>query len=237
VVFLFFHHFSLKEDVMKKFMGLVVVAVAIAMVGCSQSPVSSVSSPAVSLGSVDVVLNLGKTGMAKTSSVTPLSLDSVVMNLTATGETPIHSVTPVSGNAQTVVAKSFDLAPKTWSLTVTTYAMRYYPSGMPGMPGYSSPQIVHQGSTSFTVAAGSNPAVNLSISSQYSMLLIMVSPVPDSCNQVALYSGDSLVRAYSPWADTSFTVGSLSNTDTVKMIYNWLYVQSFSQYVQIACKG
>jgi hypothetical protein len=220
-------------------LGVCVFALLLAA-SCSKNQSSPVSlnNSGESTGKVQVVLNLGKVGLDKTASTTPLNLDSATMDLTATGEVPIHAVIPISGHSQTVISQSFDLAPKPWSLNVRTYATRYYSSGMPGMPGVSGyPTVVHQGQTNFTVDKGTNPPVSMSINSQYSMLLLRISPVPDSSNQITLYSGDSLVRAYSVLADTTFPVKSIANSDTVKLIYNWLGVQNYSQYIQAAIKG
>jgi len=213
---------------------LVVGVFALYLVGCSGGKMASPtsSSPSTS-GNVQVVLNLGKVGLAKTASVTPINLDSCVMSLSATGEVPVHVVIPLSGNGQTVVSQTFNLAPKVWSLTVSTYAMHYYS----GMMGYGYPQVIHQGMTNFTVVAGTNPTVSLSISSQYSMLLLRISPVPDSCNEVTLYSGDSLNGMYSSLADTTFGVGIIKNADTVKILYDWLNVSTYSQHFQATVRG
>ncbi len=220
---------------MKRFAGLFFVAVIVAsMAGCSKSSPTAANDSGAK-GDVLLSINLGKVGaLMKQAQETAISLDSLTMDLTATGEPSVHRVFPLSGNDQQTVNLDIELAAnKQWTLQATTYALR--PS-CPTCTNYYS-QIIHQGSTSFNVAEGTNPPVNLTISALYSMLRVRINPIPDSATEISLYQGNDFSQLYSLWADTTFSRVSRPLTDTARIEYDWLNVQSFSQYIQVVIKG
>ncbi|MDD4902385.1 MAG: hypothetical protein PHE24_04575 [Patescibacteria group bacterium] len=222
---------------MKRLMSVLAVSVFVAgMIGCSnnRSPVSNNASGAK--GNVELSIKMGKVGaLAKMAKTAEINLDSLTLDLTATGEVPIHSVTLISGHDQQIVTKNFELAAnKNWTVQARTYATEPNP-GCPQCP----PNIrqIHNGSTSFDVAEGNSDPVNLTINAQYSMLVTRINPIPDSCNRITLYQGSDMNQLWNMWADTNFAIEQRAATDTAKLRYDWLYVQSYSQNIQVVIRG
>ncbi len=208
---------------------------------CSNQKMSPVSvNPAGGSGVAAITIDLGAVGLAKQAKAATINLDSMTFDLTATGETPIHRVFPLSGHGQQIVNSTFSFDPRQWSLLVKTYATHLVVNySCPMCGNFLQTRVVHQGSTSFTVTAGDTAKVNMAVSSQYSMLLVWVNPIPDSCNDVTLYSGDSLNAANSmtELCDSSFSVGSMGPSDTIKLHDDYLNVQMQKQSVQAIIRG
>jgi hypothetical protein len=212
------------------------------LLSCSgkSSPLSANSGGGTGMGTLALSIDLGSVGLAKKTETAAINLDSLTLDFSATGETPIHRVYPLSGNGQQIVSNSFSFDPRLWSLTVKTYCTQMAKSfTCPMCQPFAQTRIVHQGSTSFNVVAGDTATVNMAVSAQYSMLLLRVNSIPDSVNDAALYSGDSLNMANSmnELADTSFPVGSMGLNDTAKLHYDWLNVMSVRQSVQVVLHG
>jgi hypothetical protein len=233
--------------------------------GCSNKamPLSANSGNSNSAtGYVRVTVKLGAIGLAKAQSKKDIDLDSLTMDLSATGEVPVHLMIPISGSGEQTVSQPFSLAPKTWTLSVNTYAMG------PSMfcPPCIAPTVIHTGQTSFTVVLGDTSSVNMSVSSEYSMLLVRISGISDSANEVALFrfTGNppqfGIPYPTSTWyyqwgdfgyssltyglADTTFAIGSVTAQDTIKLRYDWLPVRDTSmngwpppQGIQVVISG
>ncbi len=207
--------------------------------GCSNKsmPLSANSGNSNSAtGFVRVNVKLGAVGLAKAAQAKDINLDSLTMDLTATGEVPIHVMIPISGSGSQTVSEPFSLAPKNWMIQVNTYATQkyQYETNCPSCTS-SVVQRVHNGSTNFSVVMGDTSSVNMSVNSDYSMLLVRISGISDSANEVSLYqfNGDSVdvpypAYSYNLFADTTFPIGSVTAQDTVKLRYDWLPVRAYN---------
>jgi hypothetical protein len=196
---------------------------AVSFFGCAQAPTAYSASGDNQTGQVQLLVKLGKVGsLAKTAEI---SLDSLVLVFFASGEADVRRNIPISGHEQQTVNLTVELAAnKSWTVSASTY---------------DNWSVIHSGSANFNVVEGSNPAVSLALSANYSMLMVRISPLPDSATYVALSSGSELGNFW-PIDDTTFSKGPKLATDTAKLFYDFFPVNngmSSSQDNQVAIRG
>lgn len=144
-------------------------------------------------GQSRVSVKLGKVGALR--SIAELELASLTLTLSANGEDDIVDVVALSGNAQQVYNTSFsDMATlKEWTLTAQTLDL----DGV----------VIHQGTSTFTIPAGGEATVNLTLDAVYSMLRANFFPIRDSVTRCELLLDgvrvdDSLFAAQTIVGDT-----------------------------------
>ena len=220
----------MKGFTLNSFVAIFVVAMLFSCVmDSAQGPVSPEGS---AVGEVQVTLNLGKVGgLAKSATI---DLDSLAMTFMAAGEVTVRRTVILSGYAQQVVNQTVALtANKNWTLQIQTYDWVEDPT----MPGMFRNMVVHSGNTSFDVVEGANPTVSLSVNAKYSMLVVRINPLPDSSTFVGLYQGTDISMLYQRYDDTTYTKKVQSETDSVKLYYDWLEVNGMSYDIQVIIRG
>lgn len=186
-----------------------IVSIIIAFSSCLRegSESSSVSSlarvPPGLAGSANVTIQIGKIGtLSKSATSTPMTLCSLYVALTASGETPVNWVTPISGTELITVSRTFTgLAAKPTFLFAETRDTRNV--------------LIHSSSTSFTIVRKQTLNVNLSLFSNYSILVAKFYPIRDSVNRCILLV-DGISRSDSTFAKQTHL------GDTIPLRYDYL---------------
>lgn len=150
-------------------------------------------------GSTRINIIVGKVG----STRAPITMSNLFLTLSAEGEETITDTFSLSGTGQTTINTSYsDMASlKEWTLIVLAVD--------------TDGEIIHSGSTIFTVQPQQVEDVNISLAANYSMLVPNIYPIGDSVTRCEVILDTITVR------DSSFAKQSIVG-DTIELSYNYM---------------